>query len=93
MRRGVQVANLDFGSLLLLLLLVIALWLAYNMIYPFLDSLIIAGLAVIILNPIHQRVLSMLGGRSSLAAFVTSLLLAAQCPNQSSISWMGMKFP
>ena len=77
MRRGVQVANLDFGSLLLLLLLVIALWLAYNMIYPFLDSLIIAGLAVIILNPIHQRVLSMLGGRSSLAAFVTSLLLAA----------------
>lgn len=62
---------------MLLFLLALTVWLAYNMVLPFLDALMIADLAAIILNPVHQKLLTALHGRASLAAFASSLLLTS----------------
>jgi len=74
-KRDVPLSKLDASGLLLLLLLVFGVVLAFGMVRPFLDALLIAGIFAIIMNPIYQRLLALSGDRRSLAAFLTSLLL------------------
>ncbi len=71
------VSGLNVTELLLLSLMVFAAWTAFEMLRPYLDAILIAALFAVIMNPIYQRLLSLLAGRRSLVAFLTSLLLTA----------------
>lgn len=75
MNQDTPVSKFDVSSLLLLLLLILGVALAFGMVRPYLDAIIMAGILAIIMNSLHQRILTLLGDRDSLAAFLTSMLL------------------
>jgi predicted PurR-regulated permease PerM len=76
-KRDGLLSKSDVADLLLLLVLALGFWVAFGMLKPYLDAILIAGLFAVILNPIYQRLLSLLGGRRSLVAVLTSLILIA----------------
>jgi predicted PurR-regulated permease PerM len=75
LKRDTPVSRYDLSALLLLFLVVLGIGLAFGMLGPYLDAILMAGIFAIIMNPIHQRLLALSGGRRSLAALLTSLLL------------------
>ncbi len=77
MKRDALISGLDVGDLLLLFLLIFGVSTALDMLRPYLDAILIAGLFAVIMNPIYQRLLSLLAGRRSLVALLTSLILTA----------------
>jgi predicted PurR-regulated permease PerM len=74
-KRDVQVARLHITDLLLLFLMVWGISVAFDVLKPYLDAILLAGLFAIIVNPVHQKMLAFFGGRRSLVAFLTALLL------------------
>jgi predicted PurR-regulated permease PerM len=58
-----------------LILLVVALYLSYRVIQPYLDSIVLAGLLALISYPVHGRILHLVRGRRVVAALLSCLLL------------------
>ena len=77
MKQDAPVSGLKVADLLLLFLLILAIWVAFAMLRPYLDAILIAGLFAVVMNPLYQRLLFLLGGRRSLVAFLTSVILTA----------------
>jgi predicted PurR-regulated permease PerM len=76
MRQDVPISKLDVPRLLLLFVLLVWIWIAYEIINPFLDAILIAGMFAIIMNPLYHRLLDLLDGQESLTAFICTMLLA-----------------
>jgi predicted PurR-regulated permease PerM len=76
MRQDVPISKLGVPKLLLLFVLVLWIWIAYEIVRPFLDAILIAGMFAIIMYPLYHRLLDLLGGQKSLSAFICTLLLA-----------------
>lgn len=70
--------NLKSQLRFLLILLAGALLLAFMIFRPFLAPLALAAVFAVVLQPLHNKILSKFGGRESLAALV-SVLVAAIC--------------
>ncbi len=77
MKRDAPVYKLTLADFSLLLLLVLATWIAFGILRPYFDAILIAALFAVIVNPLYQRLLSLLHNRSSLAAFLMSLFVTA----------------
>lgn len=58
-----------------LFLLVVALYLLYRVLQPYLDSIVLAGLLALISYPVHGRILHLVRGRRVVAALISCLLL------------------
>ncbi len=76
MRQDVPISKLGVQRLLLLFVLIFWIWIAYEIVRPFFDAILIAGMFAIIMYPLYHRLLDFSGGRKSLTAFICSLLLA-----------------
>lgn len=69
------VSQLDIPKFILLLMIAFGLWITFVLFRPFFDSIAIAGILAIVMQPVNQRVLVRVGGRPTVAALLTSALL------------------
>jgi len=62
-------------SFFLLAVLTVSLYFAFKVLEPFMDSIIVAIILASVIHPVHTRIKRMLGGRETLSALATTLLV------------------
>ena len=63
------------GQYFLFFLIAVSLIACYLLIQPYIHAILLAGILSILAYPLHRRIARVCGGRTSLAAFLTSALL------------------